>query len=65
MKDFLKNKQVKELAKKGYSVKPKGFRVGLYAEDFTEMAWKEYCNIVGVCTSSKEIVIVGVAYENN
>ena len=47
MKDFLTADQTEQLKEKKWTVNPKGFWVELYKEDFTEMAWKDYCKIIG------------------
>ncbi len=48
MADFnLTDKQVETLKEKGWTVKPNGYFVTVYSDDFTYLTWCEICNVAG------------------
>lgn len=48
MADFkLSDKQTETLKDKGWTVKPFGYYITLYIDDFTYPTWREMCKIAG------------------
>ena len=46
MKNFLTSKQVAELKEKNWDVKPKGFYIDLYRDEFDHDVWEQICDQV-------------------
>lgn len=62
--NFLNLKQVKILEGKQWKVKPKGFFVILYNDDFKGNGWSDICKIAGVnpkTTSTLKLLCHGTA----
>ena len=64
MENFLNDNQVKELETKDWVVKPKGFYLTLYREDYSEIGWNEICKVVGCSTERSEVKVLSFGYNN-
>lgn len=64
MNNFLNETQVKELETKDWVVKPKGFYVTLYREDYSEIGWNEICEIAGCTIDCSEVTLLSFGYKN-
>ena len=60
MNNFLSDKQIKDLKAINWDVKPKGFRLTLYAEDHQTDVWADMCEIVGVPSSVSEFTTLSI-----
>lgn len=58
MNNFLSDKQIKTLESKKWDVKPKGFKLTLYADDFYVGVWEDMCEVVGVSSTVSEFTTV-------
>jgi len=57
--NFLNKKQVKDLQKKDWEVKPKGFYVTVYSSDFDYSSdWEAICDQAGVSHDSSEVTVL-------
>ena len=57
-KNFLNEEQVEVLESKDWTVKPKGFRITLFAKEHNHGVWKQMCKIAGVPSSVSEFTTV-------
>ncbi len=65
MTDFLNNKQVSTLQDKNWIVKPKGFYLTLYREDYSSIGWDEICKVVGCSNNSTEVTVLSFGHKEN
>jgi hypothetical protein len=61
---FLNVEQIATLKDKEWQVKPNGFHIVLYAEDYSTFGWEEICKVVGCSTSSTEVTVLGFGFTN-
>jgi len=65
MADFkLNNEQTKTLKDKGWEVKPQGYYITLYSDDFIYSTWCEVCKVAGVNPDEvKELTVLSFGHK--
>lgn len=58
MSNFLNDDQIKTLDGKKWDVKPEGFYVTIYPEDFDSSAWEQICQQADVETDVAELTVL-------
>ncbi len=61
-KEFLNKKQVKELEKKNWEVKPKCFHNTFYKDETESDVWGNLCKIAGADTESESVTLLSVGF---
>jgi hypothetical protein len=62
MDNFLQENQVQTLESKKWVVKPNGFYVILYREDYSGTGWNELCKVIGCSPDSKEVSVLSFGF---
>lgn len=63
MDNFLNDTRIKKLESKDWVVKPKGFYLTLYREDYSEIGWNEICKVVGCSIECSEVTVLSFGYK--
>ncbi len=61
---FLNIEQIATLKDKEWTVKPNGFYMVLYADDYPTDTWEEMCGVIGCCENSTQVTVLGFGYIN-
>jgi len=61
---FLNVEQIATLKDKEWQVKPNGFHIVLYAEDYPSHTWEEMCDIIGCPIGTPHVTVLGFGYSN-
>jgi hypothetical protein len=61
---MLSKGQIKKLEKKHWTVKPNGYFIKLYRDDYKDDTWNEICKEIGCSNQSTEVTVLSFGYTN-
>jgi hypothetical protein len=62
-KQFLDDTQVDILEGRGWNVKANGFRVTLYANEYSKSTWNSMCYVIGCSANEEYITVLGFGHK--